>query len=107
DASRIESWVAEDPAGTLLGYIVVGPGGGFLTPESCGFIFDVWVAPDHRGTGIGKSLVTWAIDWARGRGYRKIKLEVAESNPRARRLYEEIGFRPERHHLGKVLQGTV
>jgi ribosomal protein S18 acetylase RimI-like enzyme len=104
DASRIESWVAEAPAGTLLGYIVVGPGGGFLTPESCGFIFDVWVAPDHRGTGIGKSLVTWAIDWARSRGYRKIKLEVAESNPRARRLYEELGFRPERHHLGKVLE---
>lgn len=103
EGERVESWIAADAGGALLGYIVVGPGGGFLTPESCGFIFDVWVSPDERGKGIGRHLVAWAIEWARGRGYRKIKLEVAETNPRARRLYEDLGFRPERHHLGKIL----
>lgn len=103
EGGRIESWVAEDPSGAFLGYIVVGPGGGFLTPESCGFVYDVWVVPEHRGKGVGRHLVAWAVEWARGRKYRKIKLEVAESNPRARRLYEELGFRPERHHMGKIL----
>lgn len=100
---RTEAWIAEDPAGTFLGYVLVGPGGGFLTPEEYGFVYDVWVAPPHRGRGIGKRLVTWAEGWAREKGYRRIKLEVSATNARARRIYEELGFRDERHHMGKTL----
>lgn len=104
DGGRAEAWIAEGPAGDLRGYLLLGPGGGFLTPEPCGFVFDVWVAPEHRGKGLGKFLLTWAADWARERGYHKLKLEVAESNVGARRLYEELGFRAERHYMGKRLE---
>lgn len=104
EGDRTEAWIAEDSSGSFLGYILLGSGGGFLTPEHHGFIFDVWVAPEHRGKGIGKFLVGWAIDWARRQGFRKIKLEVAESNAQARRLYEEMGFRGEREYLGMVLE---
>ncbi len=102
EGGRTEAWVAEDASGGLLGYLLLGESG-WLTPEPHGFIYDVWVAPEHRGKGIGKGLVSWAADWARARGYRKIKLEVADSNARARHVYEELGFRPERHYLGKPL----
>jgi ribosomal protein S18 acetylase RimI-like enzyme len=101
---RTEAWIAEDAASTFLGYAIVGPGGGFLTPEAYAFLYDVWVAPEHRGKGVGRFLVEWSARWARERGYRKIKLEVAESNVRARGLYEEIGFRTERRYMGKVLE---
>ncbi len=104
DGDRTEAWVAEDPAGAFLGYLIVGPGGGFLTPEMHGFVWDVWVAPEHRGKGVGKFLIQWAVDWARRQGYGKLKLEVAESNVSARQLYEEMGFRPERQHMGRVLE---
>ncbi len=103
EGGRTETWVAEDKAGGFLGYLLLGEGGGFLTPETHGFIFDVWVAPEHRGKGVGKYLVSWAADWARSKGYRKIKLEAAESNVRARHVYEELGFRYERHYMGKPL----
>ncbi len=103
EGGRTETWIAEDAAGAFVGYLLLGEGGGFLTPEAQGFIFDVWVAPEHRGKGIGKYLVSWAADWARSKGYRKIKLEVADSNPRARHIYEELGFRYERHYMGKLL----
>ncbi len=101
---RTEAWVAEDDEGRLLGYLLLGAGGGFLTPERHGFIFDVWVAPEQRGKGLGKSLVAWAVNWARDQGYRKVKLEVAESNARARHIYEELGFWTERRFMGKVLE---
>lgn len=103
DGGRTEAWIAEDPDGRLLGYLLLGEGGGFLTPEPHGFVFDVWVAPDHRGQGIGKHLVAWAAEWARSKGYHKIKLEVAESNPGARHVYETGGFRTERRYMGKDL----
>lgn len=104
EGTRTEAWIAEDPSGAFLGYVLVGEGGGFLTPEPHGFVFDVWVAPAQRGKGIGKFLVSWAMDWARSKGYRKIKLEVSESNGPARHVYEELGFRSERRYMGKVLE---
>ncbi len=102
EGGRTEAWIAEDASGALLGYLLLGESG-WLTPEPHGFIYDVWVAPEHRGKGIGKGLVMWAADWAKTKGYHKIKLEVAESNLRARHIYEELGFRAERHYMGKIL----
>ncbi|MGQ0798138.1 MAG: GNAT family N-acetyltransferase [Methanobacteriota archaeon] len=107
DRGRTEAWIAEDASGAFLGYVLLGPGGGFLTPEEHGFVYDVWVAPAHRGRGVGRHLVSWAVDWARGRGYRKIKLEVAATNAAARRIYERFGFRDERHHMGLPLDAST
>jgi len=105
EGNRTEAWVANDAAGAFLGYVLLGAGGGFLTPEPVGFVFDVWVAPEHRGKGVGRHLMTWAIEWARSRGYRKMKLEVAETNDVARHLYESLGYRYERRYMGLDLDG--
>lgn len=107
EGGRTEAWIAEDVSVGFLGYLLLGPGGGFLTPEEYGYVYDVWVAPAHRGRGVGRYLVSWATDWARQRGYRKLKLEVAATNARARRIYEELGFRDERHHMGMSLDATT
>ena len=104
DGDRTEKWVAEGPAGEFLGYLILGESG-FLTPETHGFIYDVWVAPAERRKGIGKFLVEWASEWARKRGHKKIKLEVSETNARARHLYETVGFRGERRYMGRDLDG--
>src|SRR5881398_1686838 len=63
EGNRTERWVAEGPSGEFLGYIIIGESG-FLTPEVHAFLYDIWVAPDHRGKGIGQALVDWAGDWA-------------------------------------------
>ena len=103
EGNRTEKWIAESPDGELLGYLILGDSG-FLTPETHGFIYDIWVVPGHRGEGLGKFLVAWASEWARKKGHRKIKLEVAESNARARHVYESLGFRAERRYMGKSLE---
>ena len=102
EGNRTERWVAEGPSGEFLGYVIIGESG-FLTPEVHAFLYDIWVAPDHRGKGIGQALVEWTGDWARRRGHRKIKLEVGEGNGRARHVYEKLGFIAERRYMGKPL----
>jgi ribosomal protein S18 acetylase RimI-like enzyme len=104
EGGRTEGYVAEDPDGAVVGYLLLGEGGGFLTSEAHGFIFDVWVTADRRGKGVGTYLVEWASEWAKKRGFHKIKLEVSETNARARHIYEKLGFRSERRYMGRSLE---
>ena len=48
---------------------------------------------DHEGRGLGRSLVTWAIDDLRERGYVDVTVRVTESDARARRFFEQASFR--------------
>ncbi|WP_354004002.1 GNAT family N-acetyltransferase [Pseudotabrizicola algicola] len=59
------------------------------------FLIDgLCVARDQRGQGIGSALVSALMDEARRRGYGAIRLEVIDTNIRARALYERLGFAP-------------
>lgn len=51
------------------------------------------VAPEARGKGVGGVLLTFAEQLARVRGHDRVTLEVVDSNPRAKALYERSGFR--------------
>jgi ribosomal protein S18 acetylase RimI-like enzyme len=57
------------------------------------YIGHVAVAPALRGQGVGRSLLAHLLSRARGDGYRRAALDVAATNPRARALYEGLGFR--------------
>ncbi|HEX7037880.1 MAG TPA: GNAT family N-acetyltransferase [Pseudomonadales bacterium] len=57
-------------------------------------LYQMWVAPEHRGRGIGAALLARVVDWARERGARRVALAVTCGNSPARRLYERAGFRP-------------
>ncbi|MDX2163720.1 MAG: GNAT family N-acetyltransferase [bacterium] len=45
-----------------------------------------------RGKGVGSSLVNAVIEMARAHGCRGVALDVVDTNPDARRLYERLGF---------------
>jgi len=54
----------------------------------------MYVHPNMRGKGIGRGLLSRAIDTAvQLRGLRQIKIAVAEGNRPAAALYESAGFR--------------
>ena len=53
-------------------------------------LYAMWVAPEARGTGVGRALVEAALVWARGRAALEVTLHVTQDP--ARRLYERCGF---------------
>ncbi|MDZ7801100.1 MAG: GNAT family N-acetyltransferase [Trueperaceae bacterium] len=62
-----------------------------LDPDA-GYLISMWVAPEARGRGVGAALVRFVLAWARGRGLRRLLLDVGTHNAPARRLYERHGF---------------
>jgi ribosomal protein S18 acetylase RimI-like enzyme len=89
-----------DEAGVAVGYTMLGfyPVSGGAIP-STGLIADllaVAVSPRCQGRGVGKRLLAHAIEHVRDAQKRlpvyEIKLSVAESNVRARRMFEQFGF---------------
>jgi GNAT superfamily N-acetyltransferase len=56
------------------------------------YLEELYVAPDHRGEGLGRAILESAIDRARHRGARWIELGTSEDDVAARKLYESVGF---------------
>lgn len=55
-------------------------------------IWDLRVAREARGRGIGSRLIDAAGDWARSRGCTELKVETQHINVAACRVYERSGF---------------
>lgn len=96
DEERWRNWVV-GPA-MYLAYVygvASGLAGGLpeehSTPGTAELIA-MWVHPSVRGRTIADSLVAAVAEWAEGRGYGRLHLWVTESNERARRFYERLGF---------------
>jgi GNAT superfamily N-acetyltransferase len=50
------------------------------------------VDPQIRGKGVGSKLLDAVVDLAKQNGYKQVRLDVVDTNPRARQLYERKGF---------------
>ena len=59
--------------------------------EDC-WLEDLYVAPEARREGLGRTLVEAVIDRARERGCRRVELDVNSENPAAMALYRSLGF---------------
>lgn len=77
----------------VVGYV-------FVLPERLAFIWDaavvneLYVAPEHRGTGVADDLMSAAVDVADDQTLPldRIVLDVDPANDRARAFYERHGF---------------
>ena len=61
----------------------------------------VRVRTDQRGTGLGGTLVRWAIETARDHGAALVQLTTDASRKDAHRFYERLGFKAT--HVGMKL----
>ena len=64
----------------------------------CAEIESVHVHPDHRGKGVGTTLVRAAVARARALGCYRVQLTSNVARPEAHRFYERLGFAPS--HIG-------
>jgi ribosomal protein S18 acetylase RimI-like enzyme len=56
------------------------------------YLAELYVVPQSRGRGLGRSLMEAAIEAARGRGADHMDLGTSEDDVAARSLYESLGF---------------
>ena len=62
-------------------------------PSTVGHITALHVLPDLRGRGHGRALLEQVCDEFRHRAFVEVTLWVLEANTKARRFYEQHGFR--------------
>lgn len=75
-------------AGDCVGYVLCS-----LNNERRGEVDSFLVTATERGCGIGRALLTAAMQWLTEQQPTDIFVEVLASNGAALRLYEEFGFR--------------
>ena len=85
--------VYEDAQRQVIGCLQVSflPGLSHRGARRC-LIEDVRVSQTHRGKGLGRALIDWAITEARRRDRRIVELFMHRDRAPARRLYQALGF---------------
>ena len=58
------------------------------------YLEDLYVRPEHRGSGHGKALLTTLVDIARERGYGRVEWAVLDWNEPAQGFYRSLGAVP-------------
>jgi GNAT superfamily N-acetyltransferase len=81
------AWLDGEPVG--LAWVLIEP-----ADLGQAHLFQMWVAPQHRGRGIGRLLLDEAIAWARASHARLLTLSVTRTSSVATRMYLEAGFLP-------------
>lgn len=59
-----------------------------------GELESIYVAPVHRGQGLGTQLARYQVAWLRERGARLIRVTLAVGNEAALPFYQALGFLP-------------
>ncbi|HID34214.1 MAG TPA: GNAT family N-acetyltransferase, partial [Anaerolineae bacterium] len=60
--------------------------------EERGWVAGLGVAPEHRGRGVARALMSNVMEHARTLGLQRLQLEVLSDNAHARKLYEDLGW---------------
>lgn len=60
-----------------------------------------------RGRGVGSALLEAVCNYAQERGFSAVRLDVVDTNPRARQLYERQGFVPTETHQLPFLRNLL
>ena len=107
-----ETFFITELAGNIVGYIMCRIEYGFSTLKKFGFarkghIVSVAVLDEHRGKGLGKSLVLEAVNGMMQRGCGEAYLEVRISNVSAIALYQKLNFKIASKISGYYRDGEV
>ncbi|NMP30701.1 GNAT family N-acetyltransferase [Thalassotalea sp. M1531] len=65
-------------------------------------IHNLAVSESCQGLGVGRQLIEYAVNQAQALGFSHVCLDVAETNPKAKALYQRLGFITQSHHVGNL-----
>jgi GNAT superfamily N-acetyltransferase len=104
---RARVLLAEDPAGTVTGFVHLVPTRDDDGDDTTGEVTSIYVSPESWGTGAGRALMAAAVDAATQAGFATLTLWVLRDNVRARRFYEAAGWAPDGATKDDVVAGTA
>lgn len=93
-------WVAEDDAGTLVGMLLLSTPEesewiqALVAPAPVSYLGAMFVAPSHRGSGLGAAMVARAHAAADAAGSPAIALHHSALNPLSGPFWHRMGYRP-------------
>ncbi|WP_082145509.1 GNAT family N-acetyltransferase [Microvirga massiliensis] len=90
---EVEGLVALDGSGRVVGLAHFRPFARPLSATTGGFLDDLFVSPDARGSGAAQALIGAVADTGRERGWSVIRWITAEDNYRARAVYDRLAER--------------
>lgn len=82
--------IARDADGRAIGLVHWFPHPATWSAGPYCYLEDLFVAPDVRGAGVGRSLIATVTDWARSAGCAKVYWLTQAHNATARRLYDSV-----------------
>jgi len=98
-----ELLLARTCEGVAVGCVGLRP----TAPEGCCEMKRLYVAPEARGTGLGKRLVEATIQEAQRIGYREMRLDTLPSMTEAVALSRNCGFEPIEPYYETPVAGTI
>ena len=67
----------------------------YFGSTTIGAISEVFVSEQHRGSGIGRRLLAFALEWFQAQRITRVELQVVAGNPDAIRFYRQLGWHDE------------
>ena len=99
------AFVAVDRKGEAVGYMSMSPSDPMVDGLPC--LTLLGVKDTMRGKGIGQMLLKFYIEVMTQLGFKECALVVNDWNPRARKLYDSIGFKLRRSYEDKIIGGWM
>ena len=90
---EVEGLVALDQRGNVIGLAHFRPFARPLSATTGGFLDDLFVSPDARGSGAAQALIRTVAEIGRERGWSVIRWITADDNYRARAAYDRLAER--------------
>ena len=92
-----EIWMIES-GDELAGYVTFAFGYSIEFNGRDAFIDEIYIAPDHRGAGLGTAALSRLKNALRESGIKAAHLEVEVDNTKAQALYARQGFQMRRNY---------
>jgi ribosomal protein S18 acetylase RimI-like enzyme len=84
--------IAESPTREALGFVQLYPCFSSVAARRIWVLNDLFVAPEARGSGVGRALMEGARRLALETGAKRLVLETLTGNRAAQSLYESLGY---------------
>jgi ribosomal protein S18 acetylase RimI-like enzyme len=102
--SAEKSGFASEVGNELVGFAQLYPSFSSVSAKKTWVLNDLFVIPEMRSKGVGKSLLQQAENFAKSTHAKGIGLQTAMTNVAAQNLYESLGYEKDTHFFSYFLE---